>query len=182
MKIDEKTELRLLKPEYADEIASVVMDSYDSLSRWLPWVNSDYTADVTRKFIQLARKQYEEKKGLQAGVFVEDELAGGIGFNNIDMVNKSAEIGYWLGRRFTGKGIMTRCCAALVEFGFAEFDLNRIVIRCATENSKSQAIPIRLGFVEEGVQREAEKLHKAYVDLRVFSLVASDQRSTDQSL
>lgn len=171
----------MLRPEFSDEIAAVVIDSYDELSRWLPWVNPEYTAATTAKFIKLAEIQYAEKKGLQAAIFVDNAIAGGIGFNNIDIANGVAEIGYWLGRRFTGQGIMTKSCAALIDFGLAEFGLNRIVIRCATENSKSQAIPQRLGFTEEGVQREAEKLHKKYVDLKVYSLLASERSSIDRS-
>ncbi|MDH3493183.1 MAG: GNAT family N-acetyltransferase [Acidobacteriota bacterium] len=180
VKIDDNIELRLLRPEYSDEIAAVVMDNYAELNKWLPWVNEEYTAATTLKFIKLAEIQYAEKKGLQAAVFVDNSIAGGIGFNNIDGANRTAEIGYWLSRRFTGLGIMTRCCVALVDFGLTEFGLNRIVIRCATENLKSQAIPQRLGFTEEGIQREAEKLHNKYVDLKVFSLLASERDSIDR--
>ena len=179
LKVDQNTELRLLKPEYTAEIAAAVMDSFDELSPWLPWVDADYSANVTRKFIQVAQQQFAEQKGLQAAIFVDNRLAGGIGFNNIDVNNSSAEIGYWLNTRFVGKGSMTRCCAALIEFGFEEFGLNRIVIRCATENTRSQAIPLRLGFTEEGVQREAEKLNGKFVDLRVFSLLAAERSGTD---
>src|SRR3712207_8983550 len=47
---------------------------------------------------------------------------------------------------------------------FLELGLNRVSIACATENKKSCAIPERLGFRREGVQRQAEWLYDHFVD------------------
>jgi ribosomal-protein-serine acetyltransferase len=51
------------------------------------------------------------------------------------------------------------------------YGLHRIEIRCATGNTRSAAIPLRLGFTEEGTLHEAEWLYDHWVDLRVFALV-----------
>ena len=52
--------------------------------------------------------------------------------------------------------------------------LHRLEIRCAVENHRSSAVPRRLGFLEEGILREAEWLYDHWVDLRVFSMLAQD--------
>ena len=44
----------------------------------------------------------------------------------------------------------------------------------ATPNARSAAVPIRLGFTEEGTVREAEWLYDRWVDLRVFGLLRQD--------
>ncbi|NNE68686.1 MAG: GNAT family N-acetyltransferase [Pyrinomonadaceae bacterium] len=178
--VEENLELRELKPEDSVEIAAVVENCFDHLTTWLPWVNSTYTAKDTKVFIKRARILSEQGRGLQMAVVQNGRIVGGIGFNNIDTVNRVAEIGYWLSESATGKGLMTKCCKALVDHGFRELGLNRIVIRCATENTKSQAIPLRLGFTFEGISREAEKLHNKYVDLKVYSLLSSDKKPFDQ--
>ena len=71
---------------------------------------------------------------------------------------------------------MTASCRAMVCEGFATYGMHRIEIRCATENHKSSAIPKRLGFVEEGVLREAE-LSGKWTDLRVFAMLQQDWKS-----
>jgi ribosomal-protein-serine acetyltransferase len=61
-----------------------------------------------------------------------------------------------------------------VDYAFSGLKLNRVEIACATENKKSQAIPKRLGFTEEGIARQAEWLYDHYVDHIVYGLLASD--------
>jgi ribosomal-protein-serine acetyltransferase len=57
---------------------------------------------------------------------------------------------------------------------FGELGLNRVVISCATENEKSCAIPERLGFRREGIERQAEWLYYRFVDHVTYSALASE--------
>ncbi len=66
---------------------------------------------------------------------------------------------------------MTNCCRAMVSLGFREFELNRMEIRCATENKRSCAIPERLGFTREGVLRDAEWVYDRFVDLAIYGML-----------
>lgn len=69
---------------------------------------------------------------------------------------------------------MTRACQAMITYAFHTMKLNKVEIRCATENVRSRAIPERLGFKEEGLIRQAEWLYDHYVDLVVYGLLASE--------
>ena len=106
-------------------------------------------------------------------------LCGAIGLHRIDRRQKSTSIGYWIDLEHQGKGIVSAACRAIVTQGFRDFGLHRIEIRCATRNHRSSAIPRRLGFVEEGILREAEWLYDRWVDLRVFSMLAQDWKDQD---
>ena len=86
-------------------------------------------------------------------------------------MNRVAYIGYWLAENFQGKGIMTACCRCLVDHAFRDLDLNKVVIACGTGNARSQAIPDRLGFVREGVLRDAEWLYDHFIDHTVNALL-----------
>jgi len=88
--------------------------------------------------------------------------------------NRSTSIGYWLGERFQGSGVMTKSCKALIEYAFRELKLNRVEIRCAEKNLRSRAIPERLGFVNEGMIREAEWLYDHFVDHVVYGVLARE--------
>ena len=61
---------------------------------------------------------------------------------------------------------------ALINFGFSELNLNRIQIKCAPENVKSNNIPKRLGFSFEGVERDSEFVKDGvFRDANVWSLL-----------
>src|ERR671911_609539 len=140
--------------------------------------SSNYAATRTvvdlKNFIRGALKQFAQNKGFAAGIWHEDRLAGVIGYDPIDWENRSTALGYWLGEEYQGKGLVTAACRALVEHAFGELGLNRVVISCATENEKSCAIPERLGFRREGIERQAEWLYDRFVDHVTYSALASE--------
>lgn len=107
-------------------------------------------------------------------IFSQNKIAGVIGFNQIDTVNSVGYIGYWLGEKYNGKGIMTKSVQELVEIGYSYYSLNRIDIRCAVENSRSRAIPERLGFQNEGIIRHAVKYYDTYQDIVIYGLLKND--------
>lgn len=72
---------------------------------------------------------------------------------------------------------MTKSCRALINHAFSELNLNRVDIRCAVENSKSRAIPERLGLRQEGVIRQAEWLYDKYVDHVVYGVLTDEWQS-----
>lgn len=97
-----------------------------------------------------------------------------IGLHAISDMEKSAEIGYWIAEKASGQGLVTKSCRRIIDHAFGEMGLNRISIKCATENIKSRAIPERLGFIREGIEREAALLHGKFYDLVVYSLLARE--------
>ena len=100
------------------------------------------------------------------------EVADEEGFVITDNINHRTEIGYWLIPEYQGRGIMTRCVRHLCEWAVSERGMNSIRIRCAAGNAPSNAIPRRLGFTLEGVEREGELMADGqYVDLNVYSIL-----------
>ena len=122
------------------------------------------------------RESHENNNGFGCLIRYRGQVAGTIGCHALGHLNHSAEIGYWLGKAFEGKGIMTRACKALVSYAFKDLQMNRIQIRCATGNVRSCAIPQRLGFTREGVMRQSEWLYDHFVDLVLYSMLADEWR------
>jgi hypothetical protein len=100
-------------------------------------------------------------------------MAGVAGFNSLDRTNGIGYIGYWLGEEFTGKGIMTTVVRDLIEIGRSYYALQKVDIRCATRNSRSRAIPERLGFSHEGTLRRAERVYDQWLDHEVYALLVN---------
>ncbi len=108
-------------------------------------------------------------------------IAGVAGFNSLDRTNGIGHIGYWLGEEFTGKGIMSTVVRDLIEVGSSYYSLQKIDIRCATGNSRSRAIPERLGFSHEGTLRRAERFYDQWFDLEVYALLINRCEPDDSS-
>jgi ribosomal-protein-serine acetyltransferase len=175
LRLRDDLELGLLEQRHAEELFALVDQSRDYLREWLPWLDDNQSMADTQKFIQNSVEQFANNGSFTAGILYQGKLTGCIGFHHIDRSNRATSIGYWLGASFQGKGLMTEACRGLVEYAFKELNLNRVQIRCATENQKSRAIPERLGFRQEGILRQAEWLYDHYVDLVIYGMLASDR-------
>jgi ribosomal-protein-serine acetyltransferase len=103
-------------------------------------------------------------------------LAGTLTLFDIKPSHRTAEIGYWLGADFEGKGLMTRGVKALINYAFFEMGLNRLEIRTNINNLKSRAIPERLGFTLEGVLGQEVRLHGKSQDMALYALLQQDWR------
>jgi ribosomal-protein-serine acetyltransferase len=62
----------------------------------------------------------------------------------------------------------------MLRHAFNTWKLNRVVIECATENTRSRGVPERLGFKLEGVTRQGEWLHDHYVDHAIYSQLSRE--------
>ena len=172
MEIGDGIELRPLDAEIADELFVAVDRNRARLGEWLAWVGWTRTVDDTRAWIG-------STKEIVYTIWFQGRLAGCVGYDH-DAINDQARIGYWLTGEAEGKGIMTRAVRAILRECFEEKGLNRAEICCSAGNRRSRAIPERLGFVEEGVRRRAEKLPQGYVDLVVYGQLATERHQIGQ--
>jgi [ribosomal protein S5]-alanine N-acetyltransferase len=67
-----------------------------------------------------------------------------------DIMRRNAELGYWLGEPYWGRGITTQAIRQMVQYGFANFDIDRIFARPFGTNIASQKVLEKAGFVLEG--------------------------------
>jgi len=142
------------------------------LTEWLPFVELTRDISFTRKFVE----NYEnaEIKDLTCAIYYQHQFVGLVGLKDNDFDNMKTEIGYWLSELFQHKGIITRSCRALIDYAFSELKMNRIQLKAATGNLKSQAVAERLGFTREGIERDGELHSRGFVDLVVFGLLRKD--------
>ncbi|WP_044640425.1 GNAT family N-acetyltransferase [Risungbinella massiliensis] len=173
-KIDEEVSLKLIELNDAQEIFELTDRSRNYLKQWLPWVDFTTKVEDTKEFIKSCLKSYAENQSLHTVILYNGTVVGTAGYNNINWLNKTAYIGYWLGEAFQGNGIMTKVAKTLTDYAFRDLKLNKVEIRAAVENKKSRSIPERLGFVQEGCIRQAEWLYDHYVDHVVYGVLAEE--------
>jgi ribosomal-protein-serine acetyltransferase len=172
--VDEDIELCLFEEWDATELFQLIERGREHLRQWLPWVDYETSIEDSRNFVRRSLQSYLDNESFSLGVRYQGQWAGVISFHTVDWPNRQVEIGYWLGDDFQGHGIMTRACRAMLDFAFRKLQLNRVTILCATGNTRSRAIPERLGFIQEGMLRQGEWLYDHFVDLVIYSMLAHE--------
>lgn len=171
IKVDNTLAMVLIDYQHAETLYQLVKLNRLHLREWLPWVDNMRSVEDFRKYINSSKQRYANHTEMGYVIMADQVMIGRLGLYNIDLTNKSASIGYWLDKEWMGQGIITRCCKAVIDEGFSYLQLNRIEIRAATANVKSQAIPERLGFKREGIIRQGEFVNNKFVDLYVYSML-----------
>jgi ribosomal-protein-serine acetyltransferase len=170
--------LRLLEEADADELFGVIDANREHLGPWMPWVASEREPADVLPFIRATRKQIADNDGLQTAIVDPGaRIVGMVGFHGVDWVQRTTSIGYWLAADQQGRGTMTEAVRALVDLAFATWKLNRVSIQAAPDNARSRAVPERLGFRQEGVLREVERIGDRVLDGVVYAMLAADWRS-----
>ncbi len=167
--VDTELELSLIEDGDAEEIFRATEANRAYLREWLPWVDATHSVEDTRAFVARSLEQIRVSDGFQCRIVYQGRFAGMIGYLYHDWKNLRTEIGYWLRQDLQGRGIMTRAARTLVDFAFENLGLNRVEIRASTDNRRSRAVPERLGFVQEGVLREAAWLNDHFIDLVIYA-------------
>ncbi|HET9720406.1 MAG TPA: GNAT family protein [Solirubrobacteraceae bacterium] len=168
-------ELQRLDASHVDPLYEIVIRERTRLARWMPWAQGSSRQDID-DFVRRTIEQHEAGQGMQTAIVADGRVAGTIGVHGISWPNASTSIGYWLSELYEGRGIMTSAVRAYTEHAFRGWKLNRMELRAAVENRRSRAVAERLGFVEEGVLRQAERVGNRYHDLVVYSALAREWR------
>ncbi|HTY91106.1 MAG TPA: GNAT family N-acetyltransferase [Methanocella sp.] len=98
-------ELRLLEDRYAEELFGLSDRSREHLRPWMPWIDRTRCVEDTRAFIRGSLEEYSRGEALVTGIFYNGNVAGVLSFHNIDRVNRSATIDYWIGVEYQRKGL-----------------------------------------------------------------------------
>ena len=106
-----------------------------------------------RRFIRAARKMVPETF---FAIAVNGEAVGGIGYVlQHDVERVSAEIGYWLGEPFWGRGITSEALAAVTRYAIEQHQLTRLFAVPFAYNTASCRVLEKAGYVLEGRLRRS---------------------------
>jgi len=171
-KLADDRSMRLLDSSDAGELFELIDANREYLARWMPFVGQTRGVADSLAFIGSARRQMAENRGVQMAVLSADRIIGVAGFHRVDWAAHSTSIGYWLAEEHQGAGTMTLAVSALLDHAFTALRLSRVEIRAGAENSRSRAIPERLGFHEGGLLRSAERIDARLIDHVIYEMTA----------
>ena len=86
----------------------------------------------------------------------------------------SAELGYWLGKPFWGRGIVTAAVKAVTAYGFETFGLIRVAAWLKTSNGASARVLEKAGYEREGLLRRAVLKAGVPMDYLLYAILRED--------
>lgn len=173
--------LRRRRAEDAGWAYDLVMEAYDHLLPYLPWVEG-YDRDRARTFLETCEQEWAAGLAFQYSLRHRGLPAGSVSLMpRQETGTGTAEIGYWLHPAHTGRGLMTESVRALVEAGFALPGLGTVEILHDAGNRASEAVPRRLGFIRVGHRRSRPPLPRADSGTEVIWRLHRDQAPVSSS-
>lgn len=144
----------VLRPLVAADAASLAAHANDREV----WLNlrdrfpHPYTLDDAAAYIAAA----DQPRRTSFGIVVDGEAAGTIGLvPGDDIARHTAEIGYWLGRRFWGRGVITDAIGVVTDHAFAALGMHRVFAVPFAHNAASCRALEKAGYVREGRMRRS---------------------------
>jgi ribosomal-protein-serine acetyltransferase len=175
LNINGELQLVDIHPSHAPEIFNLINTNRLHFREWLRFVDETTKPQDSLDFINSMIGGWDNFYGeMILSIVYQHQIVGVIGLKKTDWADRIAEIGYWIDPFYQGHGIISESCRALIEYAFAEKEVNRIEIKCGVGNDKSSHIPQRLGFVFEGIEREGEFINGKFIDISVYSLLKHD--------
>jgi ribosomal-protein-alanine N-acetyltransferase len=164
----------VLRPWRAGDETSLVRHANDrevwrNLRDQFPY---PYTLADAAHWIGFASSQ---PRATSLAIEVESQAVGGVSLRlNDDVERVAAEIGYWLGREFWNRGVMTAAVCAMTEYGFEQFALTSIYAVPFASNTASHRVLEKVGYAREGVLRRSAIKDGTVTDQVLFAITDRD--------
>lgn len=134
-----------------------------------------YSEENARSFLAKADEDFRAGLGVAFAISFpqERELCGAIGLHMAGE-HSHAELGYWVGVPFWGRGYAGEAALAVVQFGFWTLRLRRIYAHCFAGNRGSQRVLEKIGMRHEGRFRQHVMKWGKYLDIENYGLLAEE--------
>ena len=134
-----------------------------------------YTETIGRQWIASHADSIRDDAAYPFAIRLKEtgELIGCVGLHP-NVTHRRAEIGYWVGVSYWGKGYCTEAGQEILRFGFEDLGLNAITCGHFVGNTASQRVMEKLGIKHEGFRRQHYLRHDKFIDLAVGTLLRSE--------
>ncbi len=162
--------LRLPQNRDYDDWYRLRRASQDFLRPFEPrWTEADLTRRVYSMRVRRARQEAEEGTDYTFFIFLPEGrreiLVGGITLSNIRRrAAQFVNMGYWMGKDYAGKGLMSEAVGLTLPFIFDTLDLHRVHAAFLPTNTASRRVLEKNGFVEEGYAKHYLQINGRWED------------------
>ncbi|QDT63033.1 GNAT family N-acetyltransferase [Calycomorphotria hydatis] len=141
-----------------------------------------YEPGMAEEWIQETATQVDQGKAASFVITqaVDQSLVGTIGLT-INAEHERAELGYWIGKPYWGKGYATEAARAVIGYGFQTLRLYRIHAHHMTTNPASGRVLEKCGMTHEGKLRQFFKKWDVIYDIELWAVLQSEFEATADS-
>lgn len=175
--------LRPFEGRDAPVFTRAVLESVETVGRWMPWCHDGYVDKDALEWFAACRQGREAQTSYEFGVFSEDggEFLGGAGLNQINKQHRICNLGYWVRSSRQRQQIASRRVQVLSQYAFDTLALHRLEIVVAVGNEASEGVARKSGALFECIARNRLLLRDVSVPASVFSLVPSSRTSAHEA-
>ncbi len=150
--------------------------SRDEVARYLIW--GPNTPAQSREAIEgfLEDQRRRPRTHYDVGMVLKPQgaLIGGVGLRISDWENRTGDVGYVVHPDYWGYGLAEEAARALIEAGFTQLGLRRIVAFCDQRNKASARVMERLGMRREGAFRQSKLIQGEWRDEYLYAVLAEE--------
>jgi len=159
-----------------------------------PWEYGFETQSVetARSSLGFCQNAWKKKSRLRFGLRLEDKgieavagqprvstLIGCCELFGIENQYK-AELGFWLGAAYQGRGYMSEAVGAVVQYAFGSMGMGRLYAQTSPRNIASLRMLRKIGFVQEGILRQSTRRGGNWDDSVIMAILASDAKPSSR--
>lgn len=169
---------RLVLRRFTMEDADIMYRNWasdDEVTQYLSWpTHAD--VNVTRSVIERWVQSYANSDFYHWVVVLKSigEPIGSLSVVKYDEKTASATIGWCMGKRWWGQGIMPEAARAVLQYLFTEIGFNRIASYHDKNNPKSGRVMQKIGMLREGTLRASGKNNQGIVDEVYYSILKEE--------
>lgn len=171
-----KTERLFLRQPCVDDVNALFqLMSGEGLTRFLTW-ETHTNIETTKNVIKSLIEAQQNDKGYHWCVCLDHEIIGLVSLIDVKRQIRTwtlnrAELSYWITTQKQGNGYATEACKSIIEYGFNNLNLHKVIVAHAAENIESQSICKKLFFLQYAYEHDAFQKNNKWHDLIWYELI-----------
>lgn len=175
-----ETERLILRPFTLDDAPEVQRLAGDmAIAATTTNIPHPYKDGMAEDWIKTHEERFEKGELANFAIVLKkkNNLIGAIGLQ-IKKVHENGELGYWIGKPYWGRGYCTEAAQAVLKYGFRVLKLNRIYATYMSDNPSSGRVMEKIGMRYEGTLRQHVKKWGEYKDLKMYSILKGEYKTS----
>ena len=171
------TERLLLRPFTLDDVPSLQrLAGAREIADTTISIPHPYESDYAHKWIAGHESAFAQGTAVHFAIETKDvrQLIGAIELRDIDTEHLQAELSYWIGVEWWGKGFANEAARCLLRYGFEQLHLNRICAYHMVRNAASGRVLRKIGMRQEGLMRQRVRKWGIFEDVALLAILCED--------